>query len=68
MKVEFYCGNVPSGGEECGQEWVEEFDPQDIHRFSRAGRLLQNEAGFRATCPKCGVDAEAFQADDPDAP
>lgn len=60
MSIEFYCGNVPPGGEECGEEWHDEFDSQDAHRFSRAGEMLNGEVAFRANCPKCGADAEAF--------
>lgn len=74
MRVEFYCDIVPKGPpnylgrDECGAEWFEDFDDQDAHRFSRAGKLLQGEWAYRSTCPQCSADAEAFVADDPEAP
>lgn len=72
MKVEFYCGafvsppsliaNDRDETPECGQEWVEEFDAQDGQHLARG------ETVYDAICPKCGNDAVAHVADDPESP
>lgn len=61
MRLNFYCGNTPPGGAECGTDWFENSDEVD------------NQPGFtgetfHATCPTCGAIAHKFVPDHPDSP